>query len=316
MNILVTGGAGFIGSTLIDNLLKDVNNYVISIDNYDEFYDKEIKVSNQANHFKSNNFKFYNIDIRDIQKLNIKEKIDCIVHLAAKAGVRPSVQNPKHFYEVNVNGTLSMLEYAKNNNIQQFVFASSSSVYGINNQIPWKEDELNLLPISPYASSKIACEKLGFTYSHIYNIRFIGLRFFTVYGPRQRPDLAINKFFKNILSNKPIDVFGDGNTYRDYTYIDDIILGIKSAMYYDKSNYELINLGNSKTVKLIDLIDDISKLVNIPKIINFKSEQIGDVPKTCADIQKAFLYLDFNPITTLSDGLKNQLNWIKSNCYD
>ena len=156
------------------------------------------------------------------------------MHLAAKAGVRPSVINPEDFFDVNVQGTLSMLEFAKNNNVNQFVFASSSSVYGINNEIPWKEDQLNLLPISPYASSKIACEKLGFTYSHLYNIRFIGLRFFTVYGPRQRPDLAINKFFNCILNDKPIDVYGDGNTFRDYTYIDDIVMGINSAIYYDK----------------------------------------------------------------------------------
>lgn len=316
MNILVTGGAGFIGSSLIDKLLKDKGNYILSVDNFDDFYSKEIKLLNQVNHYNSENFQFYEFDIRNIDNLKIDKKIDCVVHLAAKAGVRPSVSYPLEFFDVNVNGTIAMLEFAKKNNIKQFVFASSSSVYGINKEIPWKECQLDLLPISPYATSKLACENIGFTYSHLYNVRFVGLRFFTVFGPRQRPDLAINKFFNHILNNIPIDVYGDGNTFRDYTYIDDVVSGIISAMKFEKSNFEIFNIGNNNSMSLINLIKEIGDVVEKPYKINYINEQIGDVPKTCADIDKSSIYLGYNPKTSLKDGLKSQLKWLKSSFYD
>lgn len=309
MNVLVTGGAGFIGSTLIDRLLLD-NHRVISIDNYDAFYDKKLKVLNQKMHFVHPNFSFIETDIRAIDTIKIPHTIDCIIHIAAKAGVIQSITNAKEYFDVNVNGTLAMLEFAKNNNIKQFLFASSSSVYGVNKNVPWSESELDLQPISPYASSKLACEKIGFTYSHLYGIRFLALRFFTVYGPRQRPDLAINKFFKNSIANKPIEIYGDGTTKRDYTYVDDIVNGIMESMYYDKTQFEIINLGNNNTIQLKDLIHEIGKITQIKPTLVYKNEQNGDVPQTYANINKSSLLLNYNPKTVLADGLQKQFDWM------
>lgn len=309
MNILVTGGAGFIGSTLIDRLLLD-NHTVLSIDNYDPFYDKKLKISNQENHFEHPNFSFIEVDIRAIDTVKIPYTIDCIIHIAAKAGVIQSIVNAKEYFDVNVNGTLALLEFAKNNNIKQFLFASSSSVYGVNKNVPWTESELDLQPISPYASSKLACEKIGFTYSHLYNIRFLALRFFTVYGPRQRPDLAINKFFRNSIASKPIEIYGDGTTKRDYTYVDDIVDGILESIDYDKSQFEIINLGNNKTICLKDLIHEISKITQIDPILVYKDEQQGDVPQTFANIDKSGLLLNYNPKTVLAEGLQKQFDWM------
>jgi len=311
MVFLITGGAGFIGSNLIDFLLKDKNNIVISIDNYDSFYTRKIKIDNQKKHFSSKNFIFYEKDIRQINELKIKRKIDCIIHMAAKAGVRPSIENAKDYFDVNVNGTLQVLEFAKNNNIKQFVFASSSSVYGINPNVPWKESELDLQPISPYASSKIACERIGFTYSYLYDIRFIVLRFFTVYGPRQRPDLAISKFIFNVSNNLPIEVYGDGTTKRDYTYIDDIVKGIDLASRYRKSKFEIFNLGNNATIELKDVIKSIGKICQTTPILNFRPEQSGDVPQTNACIVKSKQLLGFIPNTNLECGLEEQYRWQK-----
>jgi len=310
MNILVTGGAGFIGSTLIDKLLLD-NHTIVSIDNYDPFYDKKLKLLNQRKHFGHVNFHFIEADIRDIDVLPIPIPIDCIIHIAAKAGVLQSIANAKEYFDVNVNGTLCLLEFAKKNGIRQFIFASSSSVYGINKNVPWTENELDLQPISPYASSKLACEKIGFTYSHLYNIRFIALRFFTVYGPRQRPDLAIHKFFNNILANQAIEVYGDGSTKRDYTYIDDLVSGVMASIDYDKSPFEIINLGNHKTIQLKDLIDAIGAIAQRKPILIYKEEQHGDVPQTFANIDKSNLLFNYNPKTALSDGLQHQLDWMK-----
>lgn len=311
MNILVTGGAGFIGSTLIDQLLANENNYVISIDNYDSFYDRSIKIQNQENHFLSNNFEFHELDIRNINSYDPGRSIDCIIHLAAKAGVRPSISNPKEYFDVNVNGTLEMLEFARKHEVKQFLFASSSSVYGINSNIPWSENDSDLQPISPYASSKLACEKIGYTYSHLFGIRFIALRFFTVYGPRQRPDLAINLFFRKILNGESIEMFGDGKTYRDYTFVMDIVSGIQSAINYVDRNYIVVNLGNNNPVCLSDLIQAISTVSGVVPTINKVGEQLGDVPRTCANVNLAESLWNFKPNTSLADGLMLQFEWYK-----
>ncbi|QQR99310.1 MAG: GDP-mannose 4,6-dehydratase [Sphingobacteriales bacterium] len=309
--MLVTGGAGFIGSSLIDSLLLDKENYILSIDNYDDFYDIAIKKSNQKNHFENPNFRFIQTDIRKINDIKLDKEIDCIIHLAAKAGVRPSIEDAHEYFDTNINGTLAMLEFAKKNKIQQFIFASSSSVYGINQNIPWSENETDMLPISPYASSKLAAEKIGFTYSYLYNIRFIALRFFTVYGPKQRPDLAIQKFFNKILNNQPIEMYGSGNTFRDYTYIDDIIQGIIGAINYNRTMYEVINLGNNTTINLEELIYQIGKVTQLsPKIIQAEY-QVGDVPKTYANIEKGKKILNYNPKIEIHEGLMKQYEWIK-----
>lgn len=307
MNILVTGGAGFIGSSLIDRLLL-LGHGVIAIDNYDPFYDKSIKLENQVNHFNKKSFQFEELDINNINQLKIDNKIDCIVHLAAKAGVRPSILNPIAYFETNINGTLKMLEFAKTNNISQFVFASSSSVYGVNDNYPWSENDLNLQPISPYAASKLACEKIGYTYSQLYDIRFIALRFFTVFGPRQRPDLAISKFIKQVFDKQKTTLYGNGDTSRDYTYIDDIVDGIINSISYQQEKYSVINLGNNKTTSLRELLKKIEGLIGNTAIIENLPEQSGDVPHTCANIEKAVRTLSYHPKTSITEGLKKQID--------
>jgi UDP-glucuronate 4-epimerase len=311
MNILITGGAGFIGSTLIDHLLSE-GHKIVSIDNFDNFYARSIKERNIAAHFHSPNFSFFEADIRHIDQVPALESlpVDVIVHLAAKAGVRPSLENPVEYFDVNINGTLQLLEFARKKQIRQFVFASSSSVYGINPNIPWKESEADLMPISPYASSKLAGEKIGFTYSHLYGIRFIALRLFTVYGPRQRPDLAISKFINAIMKGQPIRMYGDGSTGRDYTFVEDIVRGIRSAISYDASDYEIFNLGNNKPTSLSVLIDMIANITGtIPQIVQ-DSEQPGDVRYTCADIGKSYDHLSYCPVTSIKEGLEMQYAWL------
>jgi UDP-glucuronate 4-epimerase len=237
---------------------------------------------------------------------------DVIIHLAAKAGVRPSILNPILYQQVNVDGTQNLLEFARQKKIMQFVFASSSSVYGINENIPWNEDE-KLKPISPYASTKLSCEMLGHVYSHLYGIRFLALRFFTVYGPAQRPDLAIHKFFKAISEGNPIPVYGDGSSSRDYTFVEDTIQGIEAAITYDQSDFEIINLGNNQTVTLSELIAAIEKISGKKAIIDRQPEQAGDVPKTYADISKAKRLLDYQPDTSLEKGLISFYEWYLAN---
>ncbi|MGK2861763.1 MAG: GDP-mannose 4,6-dehydratase, partial [Chitinophagaceae bacterium] len=240
----------------------------------------------------------------------ISDDLNIIIHLAAKAGVRPSIQDPILYQDVNVGGTQALLEFARERSVKQFVFASSSSVYGINENVPWKETD-NLLPISPYASTKLSGEMLGHVYSHLYGIRFLALRFFTVYGPSQRPDLAIHNFFRSIINNIPIPVFGDGSTSRDYTFIDDTIKGIMGAMNYHRSGFEIINLGNHKTITLTELIGAIEKICGKRAIIDRQAAQPGDVPTTFADISKAKRLLDYNPSTDLQDGLAAFYKWFK-----
>jgi len=313
MHYLVTGGAGFIGSNLIHRLFganKDV--LITCIDDFDPFYSKEIKELNISGFKDKPEFCLLNIDLattspKELAK-QITSPVDVIIHLAAKAGVRPSILNPLSYQQANVLGLQNLLDYAKETSCKQFVFASSSSVYGINDHFPWKEDE-QLMPISPYAMTKLAGEMLGHVYSKLFDIRFIALRFFTVYGPGQRPDLAIHKFTKAILSDKPIGMYGDGTTSRDYTYVDDTVQGIIGATKYDKTNFEIFNLGNNYSVSLKELINSIEKVTGKKAIIEQLPDQPGDVPKTFADISKAKNLLEYAPTTRLNEGLEKFYKW-------
>ena len=311
MNILVTGGCGFIGSHLIEKLLENPNNNVCALDNFDDFYDTKIKRRNIESFIANKRFKLITADIRDLQLLEkLKDTmIDAIVHIAAKAGVRPSILNPFEYMNVNVIGTQNLLEFAKNRRIKQFVFASSSSVYGINKNVPWSESDQVLLPISPYASSKVSCELLGHVYSNLHGIKFIALRFFTVFGPRQRPDLAIHKFSKMLINGDKIPVYGDGSTKRDYTYVGDIVNGIVKAIHYDKTDYEVINLGNFKLISLIEMISSLEKIFGIKANLEYFEEQPGDVPLTYANISKAKELLGYSPETSFEQGLINFKEW-------
>jgi len=314
---LITGGAGFIGSNLIKTLFrKEPGIKITCIDNFDPFYPADIKEFN-ISEFKDNpNFRLLRNDLATSSSAEltelVAEHVDVIVHLAAKAGVRPSIEHPLLYQQANVIGLQNMLDFAKEKNIKQFVFASSSSVYGINDHYPWKEDE-QLLPISPYAMTKLSGEMLGHVYSKLFGIRFIALRFFTVYGPGQRPDLAIHKFTKNILKGNPISMFGDGSTSRDYTFVDDTVQGVIGAMQYDKTNFTIINLGNSYTITLKELIQGIEDVTGKKAIIENHPDQPGDVPKTFADISKAKQLLGYDPKTQVKEGLKKFYDWFLQN---
>jgi Nucleoside-diphosphate-sugar epimerases len=314
-NLLITGGAGFIGSHLVDRLLAEGGWQVTVIDNFNEFYSPEVKRANVAAHLGDPRFKLYEADICHAEKMHeifAENRFDAVVHLAAWAGVRPSLLNPKLYTEVNVNGTLNLLELAKKFEIRQFVFGSSSSVYGVNSKIPFSEDDKVQNPISPYAATKAAGELLCHTYSHLYDLRTVCLRFFTVYGARQRPDLAIHKFSRLIWEGKPVPVFGDGTTRRDYTFVDDIIQGIRAAIDYEKSKHEVFNLGESQTVELKDLIDLLEKNLGKKAIIARYEMQPGDVPITYADISKARELLGYNPQTKIKDGIPKFTEWFKN----
>lgn len=311
-NILITGGAGFIGSSLVDALLKDPENSITCLDNFDPFYNPQFKRDNIKNHLKKTNYKLVEDDVRNLNEIKkLSRHYDVIIHLAAKAGVIPSLQDPRIYTQVNILGTQNLLEFARQSNCKKFIFASSSSVYGINPHLPWNEKEQVSAPISPYAATKVSGELLGHVYSHLYNFQFISLRLFTVYGPKQRPDLVICKFIKLISQGKPITIYGKGDTKRDYTYIDDIVSGFIAALDYSDSQYEVINLGNNKPIKLIKLIEKIEKGVGKKAIINKLPERPGDVPITYADISKAEKLFNYKPATSLSDGLRNFISWFK-----
>ncbi|MGI8544075.1 MAG: GDP-mannose 4,6-dehydratase [Aridibacter sp.] len=315
-NILVTGGAGFIGSHLVRHLLaEDVWNVCV-VDNFNDFYSPEIKRKNIASFLNNPHFNLYENDICDDESLRAifaDNKFDVIVHLAARAGVRPSLEQPKLYAETNILGTLNLLELAREFEIKQFIFGSSSSVYGENCKVPFSENDKVAEPISPYAATKIAGEMLCHTYSHLYNIRTICLRFFTVYGASQRPDLAIHKFARLISANKPIPVFGDGKTRRDYTYIEDIIQGVRAAIDYDRSIHEVINLGESQTVELHELISLIEKNLGKQAIIDRQLMQPGDVSQTFADISKAKELLNYDPQTKIEKGIAKFVEWFNTN---
>lgn len=313
MNILITGGAGFIGSTLADKLIKE-NNKVIVIDNFNDYYSPKLKEKNVFHNLTNLNYSLYRNDICDkdaVEKIFEKNNIDCVVHIAARAGVRPSLENPLAYAETNIDGTINILEAMRKNNVKKMVFASSSSVYGNCKAEKFSEDLKVTEPISPYAATKSACEQFLYTYSKLYDIQSICLRFFTVFGPRQRPDLAIRKFIELIEQDKPIPVYGDGTTMRDYTYIDDIVSGIMSAIKYDKTPYEIINLGGGSPVTLNEMIETIEKVLGKNAKIDRLPMQPGDVDKTVSDITKAKKLLGYEPKTTFEEGIRNFIEWRK-----
>lgn len=311
--ILVTGGCGFIGSHLIDLLLKQ-RKQVVCIDNLNSFYHPEIKLLNQHPHLGYKRYSFHKGDIRDkdfIREIFTTYSINTVIHLAAMAGVRPSLEDPVLYTDVNINGTHVLLEEMKNKMIKKFIFASSSSVYGNNDKIPFSETDMVDRQISPYGVTKKMGEELCFTYSHLYEIPTSCLRFFTVYGPRQRPEMAIHLFVRHIVNEQPLPFFGDGTTARDYTYIKDIISGILAAL---KSNddFMIYNLGNSEPVKLADLVSTISDATGKTAILDEQELPSGDVQRTYADISRAESRLDYSPKTHLYDGIVNFVTWFRS----
>lgn len=311
--ILVTGGAGFIGSHLVDRALAE-GDHVTVVDNFEPFYDPAVKRANVAAHLEHPSYRLVEVDIRDAAGLRaqLNGDYDAIVHLAAKAGVRPSIEDPIGYYEANVHGTQNLLELAREWGVTQFVFASSSSVYGVNPRVPWREDDHDLQPISPYASTKLSGEMLGHVYSHLYGIRFVALRFFTVYGPRQRPDLAIHKFAKLIRAGEPIPVYGDGSAARDYSYIDDIVEGICRSITFNGAPFARINLGSDKPVLLRDMIAALENALDQKAEIQRLPDQPGDVPQTWADLHNADELLGVLPRTPFAEGLRRFVGWFSS----
>jgi UDP-glucuronate 4-epimerase len=284
------------------------------VDDLNDFYSPEIKISNIAHHRENADFKFVQCDIRNAGELKVvfdEGDFDVIVHLAARAGVRPSLLEPKLYVETNINGTMNLLELARQFGVRQFVFGSSSSVYGENSKVPFSEGDNIFHPISPYAATKAAGELMCHTYTHLYNIRTVCLRFFTVYGARQRPDLAIHRFTKLIKEGRPIQVFGDGSTRRDYTYIDDIIQGVRAAIDYEATMHEVFNLGESETTELSRLITLIEQAVGVKAVIERQPMQPGDVPITFADISKARKLLCYDPQTKIEEGIVKFVEWFR-----
>ncbi len=312
MRILVTGGAGFIGSHLVEKLLADGHDVVI-LDDFNDFYDPQIKHANITGFAKD--VIVCHVDLRDgaaVRNLFHREKVDAIAHLAARAGVRPSIQHPQLYYDTNVSGTLHLLEAARVTGVERFVFASSSSVYGASKTVPFSEDQHLTQTLSPYGATKVAGEFLCSTYSQLYQLRVVALRYFTVYGPRQRPDLAIHQFTRRIYDSQPIDQFGDGTTRRDYTYIDDVIQGTMAALEYEGPRYDIFNLGENETIQLKELISAIEDALGKKAKVNRLPEQPGDMPLTCADISKARKLLGYNPTTKFSKGLPRFVKWFLS----
>jgi UDP-glucuronate 4-epimerase len=309
MRVLVTGGAGFIGSHLVESLLTAGHTIVI-LDDFNDFYDPRLKQANIARFAKD--VIIHLVDLRDgasVRSLFHREKFDTIAHLAARAGVRPSIQHPRLYYDTNVTGTLHLLEAARVTGVERFIFASSSSIYGASKSVPFSEDQHLSQTLSPYAATKIAGEFLCSTYSHLYQLRIVALRYFTVYGPRQRPDLAIHQFTRRICSGQPIEQFGDGTTRRDYTYIDDVIQGTMAALRYEGPLFDIFNLGESETIELKHLIVAIENALGKKAKVNQLPEQPGDMPLTCADISKAKKLLGYKPTTRLNDGLPRFVEW-------
>lgn len=315
---LITGGAGFIGSHLADRLLAEGNKVVV-IDNFNNFYNPTIKENNVRHNLNNPNYKLERVDIRngeEVDRVFAENKIDNIMHLAAMAGVRPSIENPVLYQEVNCVGSQNILEAMKKHNVKNIVVASSSSVYGNTKTVPFKETDIVDFAISPYAATKKANEVMTHVYHKLFGFNVIMLRFFTVYGERQRPDLAINKFTRLIMEDKPIPVFGDGETSRDYTYVKDIIDGITKSLKYVEENedvYEILNLGESEPVTLNEMIETIEQALGKKAIINRMPMQLGDVNRTYADITKAKNLIGYNPQTSFKEGIENFVNWYKEN---
>jgi len=309
---LITGAAGFIGSHLCERLLSQ-GWKVTGVDNFDDFYDPQIKRRNIQNYTKNDNFQLIQADIRDTAAMNsaVRAGVDVIVHLAARAGVRPSIAQPLLYTDVNINGTTVLLETARKHKVSKFVFGSSSSVYGNNRKVPFSEIDNVDFPISPYAATKKAGELICHIYHHLYSMDITCLRLFTVYGPRQRPDLAIHKFATLIENDKPIPIYGDGNMMRDFTYIDDVVNGIIAAMDGCKG-YNIYNLGCSHPITVNALVAEIEKALGKTAKREYVSVQPGDVQRTYADITKAAKELGYNPKTTIPDGLIKFTAWLRS----
>nr|QNO49844.1 GDP-L-fucose synthase [Methanosarcinales archaeon ANME-2c ERB4] len=313
--IIVTGSAGFIGSHVVDKLLGD-GKRVVGVDNFDPFYDPSIKMRNMEHNMNHDGFVFYNADIRNKKQMGEvledfeESEISTVIHLAARAGVRPSIDDPLLYADVNINGTMNLLELCKEHDIENFVFGSSSSVYGINEKIPFSESDVVDSSISPYAASKKACELFCYTYHHLYDIRIACLRFFTVYGPRQRPEMAIHKFTRLVDHGKEIEMYGDGASRRDYTYISDIVEGVIATLD-KKIGYEVINLGNSSVVELRYLIRLIEENLGKEARIKQLPDQPGDVPVTYADISKANRLLGYNPRVSIEEGVERFVEWYR-----
>ena len=340
-NFLITGGAGFIGSTVAERLLNN-GDKVIVVDNFNDFYDynrkirnileitnnfnkisefenlsKEEKISKLIEIVNSDNFTLVYSDIRDREAMDrvfAENSFDLVFNPAAMAGVRPSLLDPMLYEDVNVRGYMNLLELCKKYRVKKFVQASSSSVYGNNKEVPFKETAVVDFAISPYAATKKSCEVMGHVYHKLYNIDMVQLRFFTVYGPKQRPDLAIHKFTKMILEDKPIPFYGDGTTKRDYTYIDDIVDGLLKSMNYLFNNenvYEIFNIGESHVVSLKEMVETIENAIGKKAILDIQPMQPGDVDKTYADISKAKAMIGYDPQTNFSEGIRKFVEWYK-----
>lgn len=327
MKILLTGCAGFIGSHVLDRLLQE-DHQVVGVDNFDPDYDRELKERNIAKHLvneSSSNFddppteggasfQLLEADLADESTYvrleeHFADKFDAIIHLAAKGGTRSSVNEPISYLRANVVGTEKLLKYAKKKGISHVVFASSSSIYGANPKVPWREEIAEASPISPYANTKLCCEHLGQSYSKLYGIRFVALRFFAVYGPRQRPDLVIHKFAKLIYDGAPLTIYGDGDSSPDYTYIDDIVEGVIGGLHYRNSLYEIINLGNNQRVKLQAMIEQLEYTFATKAEVERHPEQEGDAPHTWANVEKAKSLVGYVPKTSFEDGIYLFAEW-------
>jgi UDP-glucuronate 4-epimerase len=318
--VLLTGGAGFIGSHVAEALLRQGTELTI-VDSLDEFYSPAWKRSNLQEIRRTGNYEFDEVDICDFDALRDvvrRAKPEVIIHLAARAGVRPSIEYPRLYERVNVGGTLNLLELCREFHVPRFVFGSSSSVYGATSHAPFSEDQVEMRPISPYAATKLAGELHCYTYAHLFALPTVCLRFFTVYGPRQRPDLAIHKFTMMLETKKPLPIFGDGSTGRDYTYVDDIVAGVLAAMKVDlgsaagKVPFEIFNLGNSHPVKLNELVELLEAATGHKAVRQQKPLQPGDVPLTWADVSKAARMLGYRPSTGIEEGLKHFVAWYRT----
>jgi len=318
--VLLTGGAGFIGSHLAEALLRRGSQLVV-VDNLDSFYPSTWKEANLEEIRRAGTYEFQAVDICEMEQLGqvvARTRPEVIIHLAARAGVRPSIEQPCLYERVNVAGTLNLLELCRQFGVNKFIFGSSSSVYGATSRAPFSEDQAELRPISPYAATKLAGEMFGYTYAHLFGLPVICLRFFTVYGPRQRPDLAIRKFTALIEAGKPVPIFGDGSTARDYTYVEDIVAGVLAALDYELQPssggvpFDIFNLGNSHPIKLMELVELLESITGRQAIRDWRPPEPGDVPLTWADISKARRLLGYQPSTSLEEGLTSFVNWYRA----
>ncbi len=312
MKALVTGGAGFIGSHLVSRLL-DLGHQVVCIDNFDDYYAPRTKRQNLAPALRCTNFRLVEGDIQDrplVQQL-LSERYDVLIHLAGRAGVRPSLKRPEQYAQVNIEGTLNLLDASRNGHIGHFVFGSSSSVYGLSQNIPYREDDRHLQPASPYGASKLAAEVFCETFHRLYDLPLTCLRFFTVYGPSQRPDMAIHRFARLIQAGMPVPMYGDGTTRRDYTYVDDIIDGIVRAINRPRG-YQVYNLGAGEPIALRDLITTMERALGKEARVVQHPAQAGDVPITFASIERAMRDLGYTPRTKVDEGVRHFVEWFRA----